>query len=153
VHLMPRLRSPTKSLSMLLASCPTVAQPIPARSGQLSMRSLSQMDLEIRRRCSRYHVDSWWRSRKAMAQSTGKTPYYLATATRTPDELYASVRSHSLSYKTFASMTAWTYATVPSTVAATLWPIMLTRFWGERGRTRNSILSSAILGATQNPLV
>jgi Calpain family cysteine protease len=50
---------------------------------------------------------------KATAQITGKTPYYFATASRTADQLYTIVRSHSLSYKTFAPMTAWTYASGP----------------------------------------
>jgi hypothetical protein len=51
---------------------------------------------------------------KATAQITGKTPYYYDTASRTADQLYTVVRSHSISYKTFAPMTAWTYASGPN---------------------------------------
>jgi Calpain family cysteine protease len=50
---------------------------------------------------------------KCTAQINGKTPYYFATASRTADQLYTIVRSHSMSYKTFAPMTAWTYASGP----------------------------------------
>lgn len=50
---------------------------------------------------------------KATAQINGKTPYYYATATRTANQLYTIVRSHSVSFKTFAPMTAWTYGSGP----------------------------------------
>jgi Calpain family cysteine protease len=50
---------------------------------------------------------------RATAQITGKTPYYFGTSTRTADQLYTIVRSHSVSYKTFAPMVAWTYGSGP----------------------------------------
>jgi Calpain family cysteine protease len=57
---------------------------------------------------------AWGDPAKATAQITGKTPYYYDTASRTAEELYIVVRSYSVSYKTFAPMTAWTFASGPS---------------------------------------
>jgi Calpain family cysteine protease len=57
---------------------------------------------------------AWGDPAKATAQITGKTPYYYDTASRTAEELYIVVRSYSVSYKTFAPMTAWTFVSGPS---------------------------------------
>jgi Calpain family cysteine protease len=57
---------------------------------------------------------AWGDPAKPAAQITGKTPYYYNTDSRTAEELYIVVRSHSVSYKTLAPMTAWTFASGPS---------------------------------------
>ncbi len=46
----------------------------------------------------------------ATAQLTGGQRQYIATASTSADDLWNAVRSHSMSYRTFDPMTAWTYS-------------------------------------------